>query len=191
MLLSHVRFTVRQVMLAVAVLAGGLWVVLRWDTDSQVSQGIGLIRIPVIFLVTDSGSGHPIEGAAIRLRDRDYDSNPRPPYVLDLKTGPDGRATASDDWTFVVGTGVPSGRLRGYQVRYPQWEMTFTAEGYQPVAAMFADYERGDRRFHESKPPPPIVIRLKKLPRPIAVESASSVLSMIRAGQALRGSTFI
>src|SRR5262249_36053321 len=141
MKLPRVRFTVRWLMIAVAVVAVGLGIILRWDSDTQVSFGVGHVRIPVVFLVTDGGSGRPIGGATVRLRDRDYDNNPIPPYALDLKTGPDGRATVLDRWQFYVSTGLPSGRLRFYRVAYPHWEMTFTADGYQPAAAAFAEYE--------------------------------------------------
>src|SRR4051794_5749504 len=112
MRLPCVRFTVRRMMIAVAVVACGVWTLLRWDSDNGIALGVGHVRIPIVFLVSDSDSGRPIEGAMILLRDRDYDSNPVPPYVLDLKTGPDGRATVLNDWQFAASEGVPSGRLR-------------------------------------------------------------------------------
>ena len=125
MRLPRVRFTVRRMMVAVAALSLFLAILLHWDMDTAVSQGVGHVRIPIVFAVLESGSGQSIEGATISLRDRDYDSNPIPPYVLDLKTGPDGRATVLDDWMFYVSTGVPSGKLWFYRVAYPRWEMRF------------------------------------------------------------------
>lgn len=160
----RIRFTPRRSMLAVAVVACGSWIFLRWDPDTGVSHGVGHVRIPLVFLVSDGDTGRPIEGARVLLRDRDRDSNPVHPYVLDLRTGPDGRATVLDDWPFYVSEGVPSGRLHFYRVVYPHWEMTFTAEGYVPAEGSFREHEAGDRRFHEAAPPPPIVVRLRRVP---------------------------
>jgi hypothetical protein len=162
MRLPRVRFTVRRMMIAVAAVAFLLWLVLRWDADTGVSLGIGHASIPIVFVVQESGSDRPVEGATIHLQDPDYEDTPNPPYVLDLKTGPDGQATVLSDWTFHASEGIPSGKLRFYRVRYPPWEMRFSAEGYQGVAASFRDYESKDRRFHEDAPPPPIVIRLRR-----------------------------
>src|SRR3954471_24370853 len=119
MKLPRVRFSLRRMIAVVVFVALLLALILRWDTDTGASLGVGHVRIPIVFAVLESGSGHSIEGATISLRDRDYDSNPTPPYVLDLKTGPDGRATVFDSWMFSVSTGVPSGALRFYRVAYP------------------------------------------------------------------------
>jgi hypothetical protein len=150
------------------VAAAGLltWVVFRWDSDTGSDRGVGFVSVTVAFLVVDADSGQPIEGATVHLADREYDNNPIPPHVLDLKTGRDGKASVQLDLMFYQSRGIPSGRLQFYRVRYPQWEIRIAANDYQYMIGWFPTYEKCDRRFHDmDAPPPPIEVRLRRASR--------------------------
>ena len=62
MRLPRVRFTVRRMMVAVAVVGLVLCLSLRVDWDPYTSVGIGHTRVPIIFTVSDADSGGQLKG---------------------------------------------------------------------------------------------------------------------------------
>lgn len=163
--MRRIRFKVWHLMWLVAVTASLYWVVLRWDSDTAISQAIGHTKVRLDFYVCEADPGRAVEGAAIRLVDLDFANDPREPYVLEIKTGPGGRASKVLDLRFSESRGVPSGRLHSFRVEYPQWHMEVKAAGYQGFAVPFQEYEMRDRRFHDARPAPPVVCQLRRLPR--------------------------
>lgn len=159
-------------MALVAVTAVLSWLVFRWDADTDMRLSVGWVTVPLVFSVLEADTGRPIEGAVIRLLDFDFESSTAPPDYLELKTGPDGRAATSLNLRFTMSEEIPSGKLRSYCMHYPGWDMYVMAAGYPDVLAAFADHERGNRRFHEYAPPPAVVFRLRREPRPGDSKSA-------------------
>jgi hypothetical protein len=115
----------------------------------------------------------------IRLEHPDYaDLPPKPPYVVDLSTGRDGRAT------FLLEAQVNMVRRSSpgweWRVRYPSWQMRVVAGGYTEFSTPFAEYEaerRGGIGFHKGAlppPSPPIVVRLHRRTQPETAERGSS-----------------
>jgi hypothetical protein len=148
-------------MAAIGIASLVLWTVLRWDTGF--SAGVGAVDVHLVFQVCEVASGTPIDAARIQLEDPDYVGDPKEPYVLELKTGPDGRAVATFELGFSETRGIPSGRLRSYRVRYPRWQITVRADGYESAEAWFHNYVMRDQRFSQPGTPPPVVTRLRKL----------------------------
>jgi hypothetical protein len=157
-------------MLGMAALALLLALIRGLDLDPVRSSGLGHTTIPLGFVVYDADSEKLIEGATIRLQDYDYlpGPDPNPPYVLNLKTGPDGQAMfmhnanvymwkrSSPEWEWCI--------------KYPLWEMRVAAEGYREFTASFEDFanQRGGTGSHKGTLPPvspPIVVRLRKRAR--------------------------
>jgi hypothetical protein len=173
---TRVRFTVWKMMLGVAALAGLLGLIRVFDWDPVRSYGIGHTTIPLVFVVRDAESGDLIERATIRLQDRDYDSNPVPPYVLNLKTRRDGQATFGYEASVYMQRRSSPGWE--WRVSYPFWELRIGAEGYLEFATSFEGYadQRGGKVFHKGPLPPtspPIVARLRRQARPEASERAT------------------
>ncbi len=167
-------------MAGVAAVALNDWLIRDYDWNPARSLGIGDTSVPLTFFVCDADSGAPIEGAMIRLEDLDYaDPPPKPPDVVDLSTGRDGRATFVLE--AVVDMVQRSSPEREWRVRYPSWQMRVGAEGYAEFSTAFADYaaERGGVGFHKGvlpPPSPPIVVRLHRRNRTEFAKHASSLL---------------
>jgi len=168
-------------MVGVAAVALVLWLIRDLDWDRPRSLGIGNTSVPLIFSVCDAGSGAPIEGAMIRLEDPDYaDIRSKPPYVVDLSTGRDGRTTfVLEALVYMVRRSSPEWEWR---VRYPSWHVRVVAGGYAEFSAAFADYEAergGGIGFQKGilpPPSPPIEVRLHRRTQPDSAKRASSRL---------------
>lgn len=76
-------------------------------------------------------------------------------------------------------------KLRRYRVAYPYWAIRVEARGYQDMVGSFADYERGDGRFHVPEvPPPPVVLRLHRETRSAPTPAAGGRHDpMVRPGE--------
>jgi hypothetical protein len=167
-------------MVGVAGVALVLGLIRDLDWGPPRALGIGNTTVPLIFSICDAGSGAPIEGAMIRLEDPDYaDLPPRPPYVVDLSTGRDGRATfVLEARVSMVKRSFPEWEWR---VRYPSWQMRVVARGYAESSTAFADYEAergGGIGFHKGAlppPSPPIVVKLHRRTQPKPAKRASSL----------------
>jgi hypothetical protein len=161
--------TTRRLMIAVALVAVLLGFILTVDSPGTIALGVGHRDTQLVFIVSDADFGHPIEGVSVRLRDPDLPEAREPPFTIDLKTGPDGRASIRLNLQFVTSTDTTGGKLFGYRVVYRPWEMRFAKEGYQVLAVPFKHSSTESGRYRRShiddEPQPPIVIRLRRLPR--------------------------
>jgi hypothetical protein len=149
--------------LMAAVLAAGLFLAIIATRDTGFTGAVGAVDIHLVFRVCELGTGKPVDGATVLLADPDYIDDPKEPYVIGLKTDADGCAEVAFESGFDESRGVPSGRLRYYRLRYPHWQIKVVATGYQSADAWFRDYEMGDSRYRQPGPPPPVVIRLRRL----------------------------
>ena len=70
-----------------------MWLTVRFDWDTGVSHGVGSKSVPLILVFSDADSGRPIDGAVIYLNALEWQNDPIPPNYLEMKTGPDGKAT--------------------------------------------------------------------------------------------------
>jgi hypothetical protein len=153
MRLPRPRFTVRRLMIAVAVVAGAL-AFISATTDVN---GSGWATIPLQFTVLDATTGKPVSEATIRLTiGPEYQANP---------TGPDGRTTLVI--RAMCGSSGPIFRRRR-GVNYGFWRLEVEAKGYLKFRSNLEKYTTDrDRRFHDYDAiPPPIVIRLRTSPDP-------------------------
>jgi hypothetical protein len=144
MQLPRVRFTVRWMMVGVAVVALVLVVEpeAAWD---------GHATIPLDFRVLDASTERPIEGASIRLDEGS------PEYKA--TTGPDGCAKV----IIRTMTGGRSSLLRNTRTVDYGWRLVISADGY---GGLIDDLRRFTRepRYHSAPAPPPVVIRLAPVP---------------------------
>jgi hypothetical protein len=173
---TRMRWTIRGMMVGVAAVSLVVWLIR--DYNRIKSSGIGNTSVPLMFFVCDAVSGAPIEGAMIRLEEPDYaDLSPKPPHVVDLSTGREGRATfVLEAQVYMVRRSSPEWEWR---VRYPSWQMKVVAGGYAEFSDTFTDYaaERGGVGFHKgvlTPPSPPIVVRLHRRTRTESAKRASS-----------------
>jgi hypothetical protein len=171
----RMRSTIRGMMAGVAVVSLVVWLIR--DHDRTRSLGIGQTSVPLTFLVCDADSGAPIEGAMIRLEDPDYaDLPPKPPKIVDLSTGREGRATfVLEAQVYMVRRSSPEWEWR---IRYPSWQMRVVAGDYAEFSDAFTDYaaERGGVGFHKGvlpPPSPPIVVKLHRRDRTESAKRAS------------------
>jgi hypothetical protein len=145
------RFRIRSLLIAVAVVAAGLWLL-----DSIGTEGVGSAAVPLTFRVVDADSGRPIPSARIELYGHYLDGL----MSLTAFAGPDGRATIYYPARFTVRqTAIrPMSRSVDYTaaVRVP-------AEGYRTLIVPLCSLT-ADRRYHHDPVPPPIVVRLRKAP---------------------------
>jgi hypothetical protein len=152
------RFTVRRLMVAVAVVAG----VLAFISVDCGPEGSGFASIPLQFTVLDAVTGKPVPGATIRLLrviEPEYQANP---------TELDGRTALVIRARCGISGGIINRRWRG--VNYLFWTLEVEAEGYLKFRSSLEKYTT-DRRFHESYGvQPPILIRLRKSPGPPELE---------------------
>lgn len=144
MRLPRVQFTVRQMMIAVAVIG----VVFLVTLDLPEAAWDGSASVPLEFLTLDCATGHPINGATIRLAEGNTENR--------ATTGPDGSAKL----VIRAITGGRSSAVRNTRiVVYTTWSMAISADGYEGLNDDLGKYTQGPR-FHSDLIPPPIVIRL-------------------------------
>jgi hypothetical protein len=136
---------------------------------NRIYQGASWQPTQLTFVVSDADSGQPIEGALVELHDPD----PRerrfidPPQTIELKTGPDGRASIELNLERQYEFDHVSQEVYDCHIQFPRWEMRFSKEGYQVSAARFehsyTEYRRSLRSHHmDHDPQPPVVTRLRR-----------------------------
>jgi hypothetical protein len=148
-------------MVIIGLMAMLFYFVRRRDTDTGIVQGVGYTWVQLRFYVCDAESGRPVE-ATISLMDLDWADETDEPHLILLKTGHDGSASKSLKLPFAFTQGVPSKHFHSLRLSYPPWQMRVEADGCAGVTMWFRDYEVGDKRFHENRPPPVIVSRLRR-----------------------------
>jgi hypothetical protein len=154
MRLPRPRFTVRSLMVAVAIVA----VLIFMEGEAVVLRN-GRATISLQFTVLDADTNRPASGASIRLDDDGYYGN----FVCRAIAGRDGGARV----TIRTGCG-DSGSIirRNRNVTYWPWTIYAEVDGHQSFKGRLEKYT-ADRRFHDYDAiPPPIVIRLRKSPDP-------------------------
>jgi hypothetical protein len=126
-----------------------------------VAYGIGDTVVALEFVALDAVSGKPVPGARLQLTDPEC-PNPRPPLMTAATTDADGRSTITNSFEVTSSWSGLTGRRFWRGVRYPLWEMRIEAAGYKPFEAQFHSYVAKDRRYHEDRVPPPIMVRLQR-----------------------------
>lgn len=144
--LPRVRFTVRAMMVAVAVVA--LLLVAQPE-----AVWVGHATIPLGFLILDASTGRPIEGASIHL---DLEKE-NPDYKA--TTGPDGHAEVVIQ---AMTTGRSSMVRHTRTVNYGKWMLVVAADGYESLTDDLRKLTL-EPRYHYDAAPPPVVIRLRPL----------------------------
>jgi len=165
----------KQRLIAVVVLSAVFVALLVLFFQARtVAVWVGHADVPLDFVFLDSGSGQPIAGASLNLRDPDYlEGPPKEPHSMVGTSGPDGHARLTVN-LLVYGSDrmTVDGRFSrnlSRRVEYPNWECRVSAEAYQNLTLSDQDFQSqftGDRRFHADKVPPPIVLRLRRQDRP-------------------------
>ncbi len=143
----RIQFVLGRIMVGVAVIA-----VLALVLPTLLTEAIwsGHSSIPLEFLILDSATGQPIDGASIRLVEG------HPEYQA--TTGPDGRAKV----ILHAAVGGRSSLLRHTRaVNYGWWALLVDCKGYREVTESLREVTR-DARYHAVPSPPPIVIRLEQ-----------------------------
>jgi hypothetical protein len=143
------RFTVRRLMVAVAVIEGTL----AFLVSMKGAYWAAFANIPLRFTVLDDATGLPIANAIVRL-----------PGSSAYQAPP----TDDDGNTTVLIKVMCSGEAKiGRRTRYANfspWRIRVLAPGYKTSMGSLEDRTR-DPRFHEENPdPPPIVIRMEREP---------------------------
>jgi hypothetical protein len=148
---SRVQFTVRGMMIAVAVVAFACFFH-EHLLVGYVTQCYGGRIVPIEFLVIDAETGAPVPHSKLTLSGRGSQNH-------SLKTGPDGRALL----TFQTGCEERTYLLWGnlYTVHYSNWKLGIEAQGYESIQAKLDSYRR-DTRYPGDAVPPPIPIRIRK-----------------------------
>jgi hypothetical protein len=156
MRVPRVRFTVRQMMVAVA----GSAVALAYLGTGSTRLGCGSASVLLTFHVVDDQDGRPIAGARIALT-WDYSGPPAASVI----SGIDGLARVRYD----VGATWYSGPFfREYRCLSYGEAVQVQADGYRSVDQLLHEYT-SDAAYHNSSVPPPIVIRLKRSREPKAL----------------------
>jgi hypothetical protein len=138
------RFTIRWMMVAVAVIAVVNAVLIHFYPGED---WVGHASIRLEFVILDAPTGQPLEGASIRLVEV------APEY--EAITEADGRAKIVIDAT-VCGQ---SSLVRNTRVVNYAWTLLVTCNGHRRVNQDLSEVTRGPR-YHSDVAPPPIVIRL-------------------------------
>jgi len=154
MRLPRLRFTVRQMMAAVAVVALACFL---YELVGErvgvccITQCYGGRVVPLVFTVLDEETRTPVPRAKLTLSGRDT--------LHSLATGPDGLAKL----TFQPGCDERIYPRRGlvYTVYYSNWELGIEAEGYESVRRKLSSYRR-DTCYPGVAVPPPIIIRITR-----------------------------
>jgi hypothetical protein len=150
--MPRVRFTMRQMMVAVA----GSAVALAYLGTGSTRLGCGSASVLLTFHVVDDRDGRPIAGARIELI-RDYSGPPAASAI----SGIDGSARVRCD----VGATWYSGPfLRQYRCLHYGEAVQVQSDGYRLVDQLLHEYT-SDPAYHNLSVPPPIVIRLMRSPQ--------------------------
>jgi hypothetical protein len=152
MWLPRLRFTVRTMMLAVACTA----LVLSYIGTGTTRLGCGDVNVLLRFRVIDDLDGRPVAGASVRLI-REYGA---PPLASTI-TGTDGLAPAVS--TRAGATWYSGPFFRQYRCLSFGDTIQVEAEGYRSIDEMLHEYTTSSV-YHNAYAPPPIVIRLKRVP---------------------------
>ena len=176
------RVRLRTLLLLIAVVAVLLGLIPNWGASKRALE-VGHTNVPLDFVIIDAGSEQPIAGASILLQDPDYlDLPPQVPQTLAATSGLDGhyRVTLMGLMFSAESSVTEDGKFLkslGRWVRYPNWELHVSADGYQKLRVSYQDFREkymGDRRYHEDSIPPPIVVRLQRQPhRPMPQQRGS------------------
>jgi hypothetical protein len=145
MRLPRVRFTVRRLMVVVAIIALLSLVLAALLTEAAWS---GHESIPLEFLILNASTGQAIEGASIRL----IEGNPE----YQATSGPDGRAKV----LLHANVGGRSSLLRETRAVNYEWALLVNCKGYREVTESLREVTR-DARYHSDQVSPSIVIRLE------------------------------
>jgi len=149
MRVPRVRFTVRRMMVVVAVVA----VALAYLGTGSTRLGCGSVSLLLTFHVVDDQDGSPVPGASIGLF-RDFSG----PAKASATTGTDGSARA----VWETGATWYSGPFfRQYRCLSYAEGLRILAHGYQPEEAILQEFT-ADSAYHNRSSPPPILIRLKR-----------------------------
>ena len=173
MKLPRPRFTMRQLMGAVAVAAVGMFVLM---VLGPVALWVGQATIPLEFLILDASTGKPIADASIRLAEGSVD--------YETTSGLDGRATIVID----AHTGGRSGPFEFTRTVNYAWSLVITADHHQSVNEDLKSRTR-DPAYHSGPAPPPIVVRLTPLDPDAS--TSSSVLKVNKVSGLRRCVKFI
>jgi hypothetical protein len=148
MRLPCVRFAERWMIVAAAVFVPVLFATPLFQEAVWVRSA----SVPLEFLILDSSTGRPINGASIRLAEGD------PEYRT--TTGTDGRAT-------LVIRAATAGRSSVFRstrsVNYGHWSLAIAANGYNGLNDDLKRHTLGPR-YHSDAVPALIVIRLSCKP---------------------------
>ena len=150
MRLPRPRFTLRQLMLCIALIAVGIAMLI--GACGSEAFWVGEASVPLEFQIRDASAGKPIAGASVGLTKgrSDYQAT----------TGPDGRA-------FLLITTTVGGRSSMFRqtrsVNY-SWALAIKAAGYGAMTCDLHDLTRTPQ-YHSAPSPPPIVIRLAPVPQ--------------------------
>ena len=164
------RIQLRFALLLILVIAVALALISNCGKEKTAVE-VGHVDIPLEFVVIDDTSEKPIAGASIRLQDPDYSGlPPESPHTLEALSGLDGRyrvnlmglmysarSSVSEDGRFL--------RRLSRWVRYPNWELSVSVDGYQEFSLSYQEFQKkytGNCQYHENTVPPPIVIRLRR-----------------------------
>jgi hypothetical protein len=141
--------------LALPVAVGLLfWLLFLVPRSCVTMIGDGTVSVPLVILVVDDKTGHPIEGAAVKFLDRH-----RSGMTREATTSVDGRANFVLDVWFSEGYNGTL-MLRVYRrVNYNE-DVQVSAKGYRPSTIPLED-RTTDPRYHYDAAPPPILIRLE------------------------------
>jgi hypothetical protein len=147
MKLPRFRFTVRRLMVAVAVVAGTL----AFLMSTKGAYSVGFANVPLRFTILDDTSGRPISRASVRLPGSTvYEATP---------TGDDGKTTVV---IRVMCSGQVSILRKTRHANFSSWRIRVVAPGYRTFTGSLENRTQ-DPRFHEENPdPPPIEIRMER-----------------------------
>lgn len=142
------RFTIRRMMVAVAVVA----LTLTYLGSGSTKLGCGSASVLLTFQVVDDRDGRPVAGASVKL----FQEWPAP-LTPNAITGADG----STQTVCKTGATWYSGPFfRKYRSLSFGDALLIEAKGYQSVQTLVREYVR-DPVYHNSTVPPPIQVRLK------------------------------
>jgi hypothetical protein len=151
--MGRLRFGMRS-LLALPLIVGLLLSLPIWSCTTCIDDCIP-ITIPLSIVVVDDSEGYTIQSASIMI--------PKPLWSkasFATLTGTDGRAS------IVLDTMCSDGYNTVFRVHrrvsYPS-EVHVSAQGYQSKRFVLADRTE-DPRYHYNAVPPPITVRLRRLP---------------------------
>src|SRR4051794_30343647 len=145
------RFTVRGMMLAVALVAS----VMGFLATYHERLGCGRqASVSLVFYVVDDGDGRPVNEAKVEL----FDDRGDPPRVM-VMTGGDGSAGAA---CRARSSSYRGPFLRRHSVFFYSDVLRVEVGGYQPVEGMLRDFTNDPAFRTDRTAYPPILIRMKR-----------------------------